>query len=98
MRPSDGFEKMGMDLVYNIVMSPLDFMFKDSITIPHPDGEIKITAPKTLNTRSPLRLKGKGYRLQNGTGDMYLKVYVDKEYTDQTTYQKFKDLFDEVYK
>jgi hypothetical protein len=45
-----------------------------------------------------LRLKGKGYRLQNGTGDMYLKVYVDKEYTDQTTYQKFKDLFDEVYK
>ena len=98
MRPSDGFEKMGMDLVYNIVMSPLDFMFKDSITIPHPDGEIKITAPKTLNTRSPLRLKGKGYRLQNGTGDMYLKVYVDKEYTDQMTYQKFKDLFDEVYK
>jgi hypothetical protein len=27
-----------------------------------------------------------------------LKVYVDKENTDQTNYQRFKDLFDEVYK
>lgn len=97
MKSSDGFEKIGLDLVYNVVMSPLDFLFKDSISIPHPDGEIKITAPNTLNTRSPLRLKGKGFKLQNGIGDMYLKLYVDKELTDKTHYQEFKDLFDKVY-
>jgi molecular chaperone DnaJ len=98
MKPLDGFEKIGMDLVYNIIMSPLDFLFKDNIVIPHPDGEIKITSPSNLNTRKPLRLKGKGYKIQGGVGDMYLKVYVDKENTDQTNYQQFKDLFDKVYK
>jgi DnaJ-class molecular chaperone len=87
-----------MDLVYNIIMSPLDFLFKDNIVIPHPDGEIKITSPSNLSTRKPLRLKGKGYKIPGGLGDMYLKVYVDKENTDQTNYQRFKDLFDKVYK
>jgi hypothetical protein len=45
--------------------------------IPHPDGELNVNAPNTIDTSKPLRLKGKGY---NG-GDMFVKLYVrfDKE-------------------
>ena len=45
---------------------------KDVYKIPHPLGDINVSAPDIFDTSKPLRLKGKGY---NG-GDMYLKLNV----------------------
>jgi len=96
MKPTDGFEKMGIDLIYNVVMSPLNFLLSDSIIVQHPDGEIKITSPKSLNTRSPLRIRGKGYNINGSVGDMYLKISVDKEMVDPSTVERFRELFNEI--
>ena len=67
--PHDGFEKLNNDLIYNLVLD-LNGIQQDKFSIPHPDGELIVQAPKTIDTSKPLRLRGKGYF----NGDMYLKL------------------------
>jgi molecular chaperone DnaJ len=67
----DGFEKMNNNLVYNLYLN-LDELLQEKFTIPHPDGELKITPPKLFDTSKPLRVKGKGY----SGGDMYVNLEV----------------------
>jgi molecular chaperone DnaJ len=71
MNKTDEFEKMNNDLIYNIYLS-YDDLKKDKYSIPHPDGELNVSAPKLFDTSKPLRLKGKGYQ----GGDMYIKLNV----------------------
>jgi molecular chaperone DnaJ len=71
LEPKDGYEKINNDLVYNLFLN-LQQIQQDSFAIPHPTGELKMTAPKTVDTSKPLRLRGKGY---NG-GDMYVKLHL----------------------
>ena len=67
--PKDGFEKMENDLIYNLEMD-LDTVRREKFIVPHPTGELKIDAPKIIDTSRPLRLRGKGYP----GGDMYVKL------------------------
>jgi molecular chaperone DnaJ len=71
MVSKDGYEKMNNDLIYNLYLN-LEEIQKDKFMIPHPDGELSITAPKTFDTSKPLRLRGKGFK----DGDMYVKLQV----------------------
>jgi molecular chaperone DnaJ len=74
MVSKDGYEKMNNDLIYNLYLD-LDQVRKDKFTIPHPDGDVNITAPKVFDSSKPLRLRGKGYK----GGDMYVKLHVKFE-------------------
>ena len=76
MTPKDGYEKINNDLIYNQYLN-LQEVQQDKINIPHPDGDLMMSAPKTFDTSKPLRLRGKGY---NG-GDMYVKLHVKFERT-----------------
>lgn len=69
--PTDGYEKMNNDLIYNLFLDLKDLQ-NEKITIPHPNGVLRINFPETFDTSRPLRLKNKGY---NG-GDMYVKLNV----------------------
>lgn len=66
-----GFQKMGDDLVFNLTLD-YETLTNEYYTIPHPDGELKVAAPKVFDSNIPLRLKGKGF---NG-GYMYVKLNV----------------------
>jgi molecular chaperone DnaJ len=72
--PSDGFEKMNNDLIYNLFLN-LEEVQKDKFTIPHPNGSLVMNASKVFDTSKPLRLRGKGYQ----GGDMYVKLNVKFE-------------------
>ncbi len=72
--PQDNFEKIGNDLVYQLYLN-YEQLLQEKYTIPHPDGEIVISAPKIVDTSKSLRIKGKGY---NG-GDMYIRTNVKFE-------------------
>ena len=50
----------------------LEDLNSDKYVIPHPDGELKITPPKTFDTSRPLRLRNKGFN----SGDMYINLHV----------------------
>lgn len=72
----DGFEKMNNDLIYSLVLD-LEQIQSDKYTIPHPNGDLNMVAPKIFDTSKPLRLRGKGYP----GGDMYVKLNVKFERT-----------------
>lgn len=71
MTKDEIYEKMNNDLIYNLFLR-YEELKNDSYTIPHPNGELKVSAPKQFDSSRPLKLKGKGY---NG-GDMYVKLNV----------------------
>jgi len=72
--PKDGFEKMNNDLIYSLTLD-IQGIQQEKFTIPHPDGELVVQAPKIIDTSKPLRLRGKGYL----DGDMYLKLILKYE-------------------
>jgi molecular chaperone DnaJ len=74
---NSGFYKEGGDLVYKKYFS-LEDLKKDSFEVPHPDGNLSVKFPQQFNTEIPLRLRGKGFRL-NQNGDLYVKMNVKYE-------------------
>ena len=72
------FEKSGADLIYTKMMS-LDEFDREEINIPHPDGEITVKLPEVVDTTMPLRVKGKGYKNENG--NFYVRLYVKHKRT-----------------
>lgn len=74
MVPENGFEKNMNDLVYTATFN-LEQLQKESFDIPHPDGNLTIKIPNDFDTETPLRVKGKGFKL-NPTGDLYVKLRV----------------------
>jgi len=72
----DNFEKIGSDLIYNTKVTPLDIIQKNKIMVPHPDGNISVNIPDNFDSDKPLRLRGKGYKISNMIGNMYLKISV----------------------
>ncbi|MDB0072812.1 DnaJ domain-containing protein [bacterium] len=71
LRPENGFEKNGDNLIYDAVFSKND-LSKSTYSVPHPTGELLVTMPKIFDTLKPLRVKSKGY---NG-GDLYVNLVV----------------------
>jgi molecular chaperone DnaJ len=72
----DGFEKINNDLIYNLFLN-LEQIQQEKFVVPHPNGELTLSSPASVDTSRPLRLKGKGY---NG-GDMYVKLNIRFERT-----------------
>ena len=91
LNPDENFEKIGADLYANIRVSPEDFITENSFKIPHPEGELMIKVPvDTLTTEKPLRIKGKGYYINEGRGDLIVKIHVNRSLSKITEEQKEK--------
>jgi len=72
--PQNGFERYDDDLVYTYHFD-LETIKNDKIEIPHPDGDLSITLPKTFDSSLPLRVKGKGFR-GGRVGDLLVRQVV----------------------
>jgi len=73
---TSGYQKFNNELVYNIFLN-YEQLSDEFITIPHPDGELKVASPKVFDTTKPLRLRGKGF----SGGDMIVRLNVRFERT-----------------
>jgi molecular chaperone DnaJ len=71
---SNNFEKVGNDLIYNAYLN-LDDLNKNSVGVPHPDGEMRVNFPIEFDSSKPLRVKSKGFK-NGGQGDLYVKLFV----------------------
>lgn len=74
-----GFEKVNNDLVYTHKVDVKEFMAMSSLHVPHPESTINIPLPESLDTEKPLRVRGKGYKIQGVTGDLFIKLSVTRE-------------------
>jgi molecular chaperone DnaJ len=70
----NGFFKNGPHLIYNSYLNYED-LIKEDINIPHPDGELNIKLPKLFDSSKPLRVKGKGFRVDQ-IGDLLINRIV----------------------
>lgn len=75
----DKFEKSGFDLIYNLRIHPLNLILDDELIVEHPDGNLSIKIPESITTSKPLRIVGKGYKTNQGNGNFYIKVIVEKQ-------------------
>lgn len=71
MIKDDVWDKINNDLIYKLFLNYEDIK-KDNYLIPHPSGDLNVSAPKIFDTSRPLRVRGKGF----GGGDMYINLYV----------------------
>jgi molecular chaperone DnaJ len=86
MIKKDQFEKVNNDLVYHYKINVNHFISMKNIHVPHPDSNINIPLPEVLDTEKPLRIRGKGFKIQGVTGDLFIKLSVTRdEVLEQTT-------------
>ena len=75
---NEKFEKIGIDLIYNLKVSPICLAIEDDLIIEHPDGNVSIKIPENISTSKPLRVMSKGYKTPQGIGNFYIKLTVEK--------------------
>lgn len=89
------FEKMGNDLIYYLHISPVDLIVNSNVQIKHPDGDLEISIPDTLNSEKPLRIKSKGFVTNKGIGNFYIKVNVVNRQITSEDREKLKSFLEE---
>ena len=80
----DKYEKVGRDLVYQLMITPVDMITNQTINSLHIlMVTYRLTLPKQLSTEKPLRIKSKGFVTGNGIGDFYIKISVINKETNR---------------
>jgi molecular chaperone DnaJ len=69
------FEKSGKDLIFNATFG-LNDLKKENLEIPHPLGLMNVKLPEIFDTSVPLRIKYKGFKSPEGSGDLFIKLNV----------------------
>jgi curved DNA-binding protein len=95
IRPHSFFKFDGDNLVCDIPIRPDEAVLGAEITVPTPDGNVKIKVPKGTKSGQSLRLRGKGWTLpKGGRGDLYAKLQIvtpqDLNSIEQECYEKIQ--------
>jgi molecular chaperone DnaJ len=91
IKDNSGYEKMGIDLLYNLKMDVIDLIVNNTVEIPHPNGNLSINLPTPVETEKPLRIKGKGFINGGFIGDYYVKLSLIKNSIKDDTITKLKN-------
>ena len=78
VRPHPLLERRGDDLYLDVPVTVGEAMLGAAITVPTPDGEVRLKVPPASQSGKQLRLRGRGVpRLKGkGRGDLYVRVMV----------------------
>jgi DnaJ-class molecular chaperone len=70
--PQNNFKLEGKNFVFTKEININEAKNDPHIIIPHPDGEMKIRIPNNGSTKTPLRIRGKGY--DPNSSDLFVKL------------------------
>jgi len=91
----EGFEKIGADLIFNKTLTPIELLVETDMIIKHPEGDLNVKIPYQLSTDKPLRILNKGYKTNQGKGNFYIKLRIEKtEDIDDELKNKIRDLIE----
>ena len=76
VQPHKRLTRDGNDLQLTVPISLSEAMKGVKIDLDLPTGKVSVSMPAGTNTGKRLRLKGKGVRAKDGTGDLYLTVQI----------------------
>jgi curved DNA-binding protein len=96
MLPHPFFRFEGDELVCDIPIRPDEAVLGGHITVPTPDGNLKVKVPQGVQQGQSLRLRSKGWTLpQGGRGDLFAKLQIaipkDLSSIEQEYYEKIKE-------
>jgi curved DNA-binding protein len=74
--PHDYFKREGLDLHLELPVSLGEAYRGGKVPIPTPDGEVTLKVPPHAQSGQVVRLKGKGVRRKDQTGDLYVRFQV----------------------
>ncbi|MEH2272029.1 MAG: DnaJ C-terminal domain-containing protein [Nostoc sp.] len=85
----------GDNLVCDIPIRPDEAVLGAEISVPTPDGSVKMKVPKGVRSGQSLRLRGKGWTLpKGGRGDLFAKLQIvtpqDLSAIEQEYYEKIQ--------
>ena len=76
VRPSPVYNRMGKNLEIEIPILFSQAILGGKIRVPCIDSEVEMTIPEGISSGSKLRIKGKGIRLKDGPGDLFVKIKI----------------------
>lgn len=87
----------GLDLIFDLKISPWDAYFGKSVMVETLDGKVKVKIPEKISSGKKIRIAKKGFVDMNGkTGDFLINVLIDnpKELSSEqeALYEKLRDL------
>jgi curved DNA-binding protein len=75
--PHSFFRFEGDNLVCDVPIRPDEAVLGAEISVPTPDGSVKVKVPKGIKSGQSLRLRGKGWTLpKGGRGDLFAKLQI----------------------
>lgn len=76
LAPDNRFEISGYDLTAHVSVAPWDAVLGGSVSVPSPDGSLKVKVPAGTQPGTRLRLHGKGLPMRDpdARGDLYATI------------------------
>jgi curved DNA-binding protein len=93
--PHSFFRFEGSNLICDVPIRPDEAVLGSEVSVPTPDGSVKIKVPKGTRSGQSLRLRGKGWTLpKGGRGDLFAKLQIvtpqDLSLIEQEYYEKIQ--------
>lgn len=77
VRPHPYFKVDGRDILLDLPISIKEAVLGAKVTVPTISGKVNVTIPPYSSSQEKLRLKGKGIKTKNGTGDEIINLVVN---------------------
>ena len=76
VRPHQFFERSGLDLYLDLQITVGEAFRGAKVRVPTPDGPVTLSVPKHAQSGQVARLKGKGVKRGDNTGDLFVRFQV----------------------
>lgn len=76
VQPHPFFERSGLDLYLDLPITAGEAYRGAKVRAPTPDGPVTLTVPRHAQSGQVLRLKGKGVKRKNETGDLFVRFQI----------------------
>jgi curved DNA-binding protein len=76
VKPHPHFTREGLDLYLDLPITPGEAYHGAKVPVPTLDGSVNLTVPRRTQSGQVVRLRGKGARRKNDTGDLFVRFHV----------------------
>lgn len=89
------FKRKGNDIYIKASVSAVDATIGTTISVPTVDGDVDLRIPEGTQPNQVFRMKGKGVKTKNGTGDELVEVKVE---IPRKVSKKERELYEKIKK